>query len=207
MAIYKVLIRTQAGDEYTNVALIANHPRQAHLEVIARLHKILTPTMLPVVLKLGTNLFRVKSSDLDTSLLGYETSNMHRAHKVGVVYCAKGAHTELDMLRTSHAGSSPEFQQFISFLGQEVVLNGFAEYAGGLDVKNNSTGTHSVYTNFWGIQIMFHVSTLLPDDPNNPLIAISLLFSPFCELALDELLTPRKRIFFVRLPAAVVRIL
>lgn len=41
-------------------------------------------------------------------------------------------------------------------------------YRGGLDCKNNQTGEYSVYTEFQGQQIMFHVSTLLPFDPSDP---------------------------------------
>ncbi len=37
-------------------------------------------------------------------------------------------------------------------------------YRGGLDVNNNQTGVHSVYTEFKDRKIMFHVSTLLPHD-------------------------------------------
>lgn len=40
----------------------------------------------------------------------------------------------------------------------------FPRYRGGLDVANNQTGEHSVYTEFKDRKIMFHVSTLLPHD-------------------------------------------
>lgn len=35
-------------------------------------------------------------------------------------------------------------------------------FRGGLDVTRGQTGTESVYTNFQGKEIMFHVSTKLP---------------------------------------------
>lgn len=35
-------------------------------------------------------------------------------------------------------------------------------FRGGLDVTRGQTGTESVYTNFRGKEIMFHVSTKLP---------------------------------------------
>ena len=37
-------------------------------------------------------------------------------------------------------------------------------YRGGLDVIGDQTGEHSVYTEYKGRQIMYHVSTLLPFD-------------------------------------------
>lgn len=35
-------------------------------------------------------------------------------------------------------------------------------FKGGLDVKTQTTGEYSIYRNFRGIEIMYHVSTLLP---------------------------------------------
>ena len=40
----------------------------------------------------------------------------------------------------------------------------FIRYRGGLDNCNNQTGEHSIYTEFKGQEIMFHVSTMLPYD-------------------------------------------
>ena len=40
----------------------------------------------------------------------------------------------------------------------------FIRYRGGLDNCNNQTGESSVYTEFKGQEIMFHVSTMLPYD-------------------------------------------
>ena len=37
---------------------------------------------------------------------------------------------------------------------------GFDKYKGGLDTVHDLTGTQSVYSNWRGIEIMFHVSTL-----------------------------------------------
>jgi hypothetical protein len=40
-------------------------------------------------------------------------------------------------------------------------------YSGGLDVRQNNKGTHSVYTNWNGFEVMSHVSTLLPFNGND----------------------------------------
>ena len=45
---------------------------------------------------------------------------------------------------------------------------GFDKYKGGLDTVHDLTGTHSVYTHWRGIEIMFHVSTLLPYEQHDP---------------------------------------
>lgn len=52
----------------------------------------------------------------------------------------------------------------MNFLGDRIELKGWEKYRGGLNVKDDSTGTHSVYTVIRGLEIMFHVSTLLPHD-------------------------------------------
>uniref|UniRef100_A0A3Q2XA38 RAP1 GTPase activating protein n=1 Tax=Hippocampus comes TaxID=109280 RepID=A0A3Q2XA38_HIPCM len=57
---------------------------------------------------------------------------------------------------------SPAFVEFLDFLGQNIELHDFKGFRGGLDVTHGQTGTESVYTNFHGKEIMFHVSTKLP---------------------------------------------
>ena len=49
-----------------------------------------------------------------------------------------------------------------------VVVSGFDKYNGGLDTVHDLTGLYSVYTHWRGIEIMFHVSTLLPYEKNDP---------------------------------------
>ena len=41
-------------------------------------------------------------------------------------------------------------------------LTGFDKYKGGLDTVHDLTGLTSIYTNWRSIDIMFHVSILLP---------------------------------------------
>lgn len=63
--------------------------------------------------------------------------------------------------------SSPALDEFLDFLGQRVRLKGFENYKGGLDTKGDTTGEHSVYTEYHSHEVMFHVSTMLPFTPNN----------------------------------------
>eukprot|EP01121_Diplochlamys_sp_Union-15-3_P012806 TRINITY_DN3889_c0_g1_i1.p1 TRINITY_DN3889_c0_g1~~TRINITY_DN3889_c0_g1_i1.p1 ORF type:complete len:124 (-),score=11.46 TRINITY_DN3889_c0_g1_i1:40-411(-) len=75
------------------------------------------------------------------------------------------------MLRNSVA--SDDFEEFINFIADKIELQNWNRYNGGLDIKNNRTGTHSYFTTLDNNQIMFHVSTLLPlsepdeDDSND----------------------------------------
>lgn len=86
--------------------------------------------------------------------------------KVGVVYIKQGQTTEEQILANRH--ESPAFREFLEILGERVTLRGFDKYKGGLDTVHDLTGTESVYTSIKGIEIMFHVSTMLPHEENDP---------------------------------------
>ncbi|EDV28778.1 uncharacterized protein TRIADDRAFT_18977, partial [Trichoplax adhaerens] len=81
-------------------------------------------------------------------------------YKFGVLYCKKDQTSEEEIYR--NCDSSPRFERFLSILGDRITLQGFQGYKGQLDIKNNTTGTESIYTKYYGNQIMYHVSTLLP---------------------------------------------
>jgi len=79
---------------------------------------------------------------------------------IGVLYAKNGQILDEEMY--ANQTSSPAFEEFLSCLGDKIILQGWRQYNGGLDVIKNSTGTHSYYTIMHDIQIMFHVSTMLP---------------------------------------------
>ena len=85
--------------------------------------------------------------------------------KVGVLLCRAGQATEEEMY--NNVESTRAFDEFLELLGDRVRLKGFEHFRGGLDNASDTTGTHSVYTQFKDKQIMFHVSTLLPYSPND----------------------------------------
>ncbi|KAK0158596.1 hypothetical protein PV328_009575 [Microctonus aethiopoides] len=86
--------------------------------------------------------------------------------KVGVIYVQEGQYTEEEILDNNDG--SPLFEEFLQILGDKVRLKGFDKYKGGLDTVHDLTGLYSVYTNWRGIEIMFHVSTLLPYERHDP---------------------------------------
>uniref|UniRef100_A0A8C7Q959 Signal induced proliferation associated 1 like 1 n=1 Tax=Oncorhynchus mykiss TaxID=8022 RepID=A0A8C7Q959_ONCMY len=85
--------------------------------------------------------------------------------KVGVMYCRAGQSSEEEMYNNEMAG--PALEEFLQLLGERVRLKGFTKYRAQLDIKTDSTGTHSLYTAYRDYEIMFHVSTMLPYTPNN----------------------------------------
>jgi len=60
--------------------------------------------------------------------------------------------------------ASNDWKEFISLLGEKKKLKGFSGYSGGLDTKNNTTGLETIYYNYKGFEVMYHVSTLLPNQ-------------------------------------------
>ncbi|ELV13953.1 Signal-induced proliferation-associated 1-like protein 3 [Tupaia chinensis] len=98
-------------------------------------------------------------------LLKLDEQGLCRKHKVGILYCKAGQSSEEEMYNNEEAG--PAFEEFLALVGEKVCLKGFTKYAAQLDVKTDSTGTHSLYTTYQDYEIMFHVSTLLPYTPNN----------------------------------------
>ncbi|XP_031776631.1 uncharacterized protein LOC100122885 isoform X2 [Nasonia vitripennis] len=86
--------------------------------------------------------------------------------KVGVIYVQEGQYTEEEILDNND--ESPSFEEFLHILGEKVRLKGFDKYKGGLDTVHDLTGLYSFYTNWRGIEIMFHVSTLLPYEKHDP---------------------------------------
>ncbi|KAM3922574.1 rap1 GTPase-activating protein 1 isoform 2-T2 [Leptodactylus fuscus] len=80
--------------------------------------------------------------------------------KFGVIYQKTGQTTEEELFSTTE--ESAAFVEFLELLGERVLLQDFKGFRGGLDVTHGQTGTESVYCNFRGKEIMFHVSTKLP---------------------------------------------
>lgn len=93
--------------------------------------------------------------DLPQRLVDYEAQGIIRRYKFGVLYVKDGQTDENDMF--SNNDMSHEFEEFLDFLGERIQLKGFTGFRGGLDVKTDTTGSHSVYTKFRdGFEIMFH---------------------------------------------------
>ncbi|XP_050674373.1 GTPase-activating Rap/Ran-GAP domain-like protein 3 [Leptidea sinapis] len=85
--------------------------------------------------------------------------------KIGVMIMKPGQRTDDEML--SNEKGNEKWDRFISLLGDRIRLRGWNRFRGGLDVKGDMTGSHSIYTMHQGHEIMFHVSTMLPISKDN----------------------------------------
>jgi hypothetical protein len=76
----------------------------------------------------------------------FDEHGMQTKHKFGIVFQRLGQTTEDELFGNENHGAALE--EFLDLLGNRVELKGFTGYAGGLDVKNGTTGETSVYTVF-----------------------------------------------------------
>eukprot|EP01117_Protostelium_nocturnum_P008358 TRINITY_DN2984_c0_g1_i1.p1 TRINITY_DN2984_c0_g1~~TRINITY_DN2984_c0_g1_i1.p1 ORF type:complete len:1047 (+),score=392.59 TRINITY_DN2984_c0_g1_i1:3496-6636(+) len=96
-------------------------------------------------------------------LLSYEEKSIPLKYKFGIVYVKDSSQTEDEIFHNNDP--SNEFNSFLETIGEKITLEGWEDYRGGLDNRNNNTGTHSIYTRHMKFEIMFHVTPLLPFRP------------------------------------------
>ncbi|KAL6047989.1 GTPase-activating Rap/Ran-GAP domain-like protein 3 [Balamuthia mandrillaris] len=151
--VVKVLIRTKRGEERVLVPV-----KSSSKETLKALR-----TQVPNLA--NAKLVKVKDPQLIQDLVELELKLLSRNYKFGILYVTEGQDDENAMF--ANQGGSDAFREFLQFLGTEIKLQGWDGFRGGLDVKKNSTGTHSVHTKFREFEIMFHVSTMLPYNPDD----------------------------------------
>ena len=106
--------------------------------------------------------------ELVASLLQFERNHTDLRRRIGVLFVPSGETDENEMFKSSETA---DLTEFLEMLGERVPMLGWPKYAGGLNIKEDSTGTHSVYTQFLGFEIMFHVNCLLLDDGSEQQLA------------------------------------
>ncbi|CAJ0952415.1 unnamed protein product [Ranitomeya imitator] len=107
----------------------------------------------------------ILNPEIQKDLLVLEEQEGSVNFKFGVLFAKDGQLTDDEMF--SNETGSESFQKMLDLLGDTVTLKSWIGYRGGLDTKNDTTGTHSVYTVYQGHEIMFHVSTMLPYSKDN----------------------------------------
>jgi hypothetical protein len=93
----------------------------------------------------------------------------HRTRlKIGVIFVTEGQTTQNEILSVTFDQTSPHFREFITGLGWPVLLESHVGYDGGLDCKNEKSGTTSIYYADFTHEVMFHIAPLIPTDPSDP---------------------------------------
>ena len=109
-----------------------------------------------------------KSATLESSLVRYDmVQRPAKNFKFGVLYVKPNQTDENDIFGNMGKDTSDDYNDFLAFLGEKVALKGWSKYCGGLDSAVDATGSHSVFTEFKGHEIMFHVGTMLPDQEHD----------------------------------------
>lgn len=126
--------------------------------------RILIQNLFPRLL-LSSIISAPNDKSFQDELLKFDEDCLSLKHKIGVIYCGRYQTTESEMY--SNNAGSVAYQSFLELLGNKITLKNFEGFAGMLDTKTDSSGVYSIYTKFKNREIMFHVSTLIPCDPNN----------------------------------------
>ncbi|KOB74231.1 Uncharacterized protein OBRU01_07931, partial [Operophtera brumata] len=107
----------------------------------------------------------ITCAELQKDVLLLEEQEGSVNFKIGVMLMKPCQKTDDEML--SNEKGDEKWDRFISLLGDKIRLRGWNRFRGGLDVKGDMTGSHSIYTMHQGHEIMFHVSTMLPFSKDN----------------------------------------
>lgn len=155
---YRAIIWTKSGDERL---FIGESEVKGRAEAKAML-KALRKMQASIA---DVKLTQVRDAELQRRLAEMELRQIVNNYKFGVLYAREGQRAEEEMFQNREP--SAEFEDFLALLGERIALRGWQEYRGGLDVRGDLTGTHSVYTKWRDYELMFHVSTLLPFFPHD----------------------------------------
>lgn len=157
----RTIVRTRNRDYHIIVPNQAPAMKMARY-ALAQCRK--TDTSIPTVPEPKIN--QVGGSFIVKDLANFEEKNYKSKHKIGVLYCKRGQTTEEEMFCNNDP--SPEFTEFLDMIAERHPLRGFSKFAGGLDTKNDQTGTETYFSTFEDLETVFHVSTLLPFTPDRP---------------------------------------
>lgn len=116
---------------------------------------------------------------VETRLLEADVSLKPQAYGFGVLYVGPGQTTATEAFKNDTG--SPAWEDFLHLLGARVPLKGWSMYRGALDSKTDTKGTHSHYTSWGNLEIMYHVSTLIPEAERKPLIGNRIVSIVFLE--------------------------
>ncbi|KAI8050571.1 hypothetical protein BDF22DRAFT_695668 [Syncephalis plumigaleata] len=158
---YRALIRSTQGGERISIPM-TSIPTTWFRRVLG-----LKPTAQAVLQAIADKvpldyLSMTKSARLAHELLLMDERQVIRSYKFGIAYLKPGQTTETEMLENDWNDTSPAFRKFLEFIGEKIRLKGWTGYRAGLDVQEDHTGTHSIFSRLQGYEIMFHVAPMLP---------------------------------------------
>jgi hypothetical protein len=161
---YLVVARLPGPRATVRLEISEEHiPSRDNIPLPSEIMAVLLPTVPVKALRAA----RI-DSDLPEKLAMLDECHVNGNHeyKIGILHCRPGQ-TDEDAMYNNTDGSDA-LNQFLSAIATRVRLKDFPGYRGGLDVKNGQTGTHSYAATHAGVNVMFHVSPLLPFSDKDP---------------------------------------
>lgn len=83
---------------------------------------------------------------MPAKLAEYDRQMVVKRYKFGILYVKEGQKDENEMFSNGRSNqkfwltvvvdTSPEYEEFLDFIGQRITLQGWDKYRGGLDVKS-----------------------------------------------------------------------
>ena len=155
------VVRTKDADSVLSITLPAKQPKNP----AGWISFLRTNAEFSAVVPKHVKLFHVSDPAFPPALAQLERKLGRTDYKIGIVYAKEGQTEEEEYL--SNEQGSADFEEFLDWIGDRITLQGWTKYDGGLDTSKNATGTHSIFTEWQDLNIMFHVSTLLPLLPGD----------------------------------------
>lgn len=155
---YKAIIRTPATN--TRITVPSSNVKPSWWRKLFRAGPSSTDILRGISADLPSSLKLVSDPNLPQAIISLEEKQTIKGFKFGILYASEGQTKEDEMF--SNVESSPEFQEFLDFIGDRVPLQGWPHFRAGLDVKTGTTGEHSIYQKWNNNEIMYHVSVMLP---------------------------------------------
>ncbi|XP_065559634.1 rap1 GTPase-activating protein 1-like isoform X3 [Artemia franciscana] len=165
------------------VSIKHEREEEEEMRILLRLKAVTTHHLIPLSgLKDSTNVsqiikvvnpvittdtfFPVISLEASELIVKYDEHVLVKSFKFGIMNQLPGQTTEEELFENDEISSN--FEKFLELIGEKIKLTNHKGYRGGLDTLRGQTGEESVYTEFNGKEIMFHVSSLLPYTPSDP---------------------------------------
>ena len=158
---YRVIVRSRDGEQRLVIPASVVDQRDEYGFLMMQVNPLFA----------NVKLYLCPDPELVDNLIDYESKSFPKNFKFGILYCKGGQKLEGQMfgntLQKDGTGVSKEYKDFLQILGDQVDLLGFKKWSGGLDTKRSQTGEKSIFTEWEGNEVMFHVSTLLPHKPSD----------------------------------------
>mmetsp|Transcript_31440 Transcript_31440/g.49109 ORF Transcript_31440/g.49109 Transcript_31440/m.49109 type:complete len:434 (-) Transcript_31440:26-1327(-) len=178
---YRGLLRTPGGDETFFLATSEVSKPKPTVIAQAIVNKFVGYEKLSLV----------DSYNLSRMLIDYDFLLKIQRYKFGVLYVPNTPSSEEDLFEymmgekldgeEEEKKVSPQFEEFMSFMGDKVELLNWSHYSGDLDKTENRTGKESFYRNFQQLEVMFQVAPLIPKIRRKPIIGNTIVTIVFLE--------------------------